>query len=91
MTNGPQARIAEIVVNTLPRVRSRHDIHHHPHYYRLRNHLVDFLVHRSKLLQEGRADEAANEALPRVVMPGLADGEAPAPEAPRAPALKQVK
>lgn len=91
MTNGPQARIAEIVVNTLPRVRSRHDIHHHPHYYRLRNHLVDFLVHRSKLLQEGRADEAANEALPRVVMPGLADGEVAASEAPRAPALKQVK
>jgi len=91
MTNGPQARIAEIVVNTLPRVRSRHDIHHHPHYYRIRNHLVDFLVHRSRLLQEGRADEAANEALPRVVMPGLADGEVAAPEAPRAPALKQVK
>jgi len=91
MTNGPQARIAEIVVNTLPRARSRHDIHHHPHYYRIRNHLVDFLVHRSRLLQEGRADEAANEALPRVVMPGLVDDEAVAPEASRAPALKQVK
>jgi nitrate/nitrite transport system ATP-binding protein len=94
MTNGPQARIAEIVVNTLPRVRSRHDIHHHPHYYRLRNHLVDFLVHRSKLLQEGRADDAANEALPRVVMPGLPDEEAALAQAgatARAPALKKVK
>ena len=70
MTNGPEARIAEIVVNTLPRPRSRHEIHHHPHYYRIRNHLVDFLVHRSKLLQEGRPDEAANEASPAVVMPG---------------------
>jgi len=92
MTNGPQARIAEIVVNTLPRVRSRHDIHHHPHYYRLRNHLVDFLVHRSKLLQEGREDEAASEQLPRVVMPGLADHEiVPGEAAERVPALKQVK
>jgi nitrate/nitrite transport system ATP-binding protein len=92
MTNGPEARIAEIVVNTLPRVRSRHDIHHHPHYYRLRNHLVDFLVHRSKLLQEGRADKAANESLPRVVMPGLVDHEIEAGEADaRTPALKQVK
>jgi len=92
MTNGPQARIAEIVVNTLPRVRSRHDIHHHPHYYRLRNHLVDFLVHRSKLLQEGQADEAANEAQPRVVMPGLADHEIEAAQADaRMPSLKQVK
>jgi nitrate/nitrite transport system ATP-binding protein len=92
MTNGPEARIAEIVVNTLPRVRSRHDIHHHPHYYRLRNHLVDFLVHRSKLLQEGRADESAGESLPRVVMPGLVDHEIEAAQADaRMPTLKQVK
>ena len=48
MTNGPHARIAEIVVNTLPRTRTRHDVHKHPHYYRLRNHIVDFLVERSK-------------------------------------------
>ncbi|MBK8324089.1 MAG: ABC transporter ATP-binding protein [Betaproteobacteria bacterium] len=92
MTNGPQARIAEIVVNTLPRVRSRHDIHHHPHYYRLRNHLVDFLVHRSKLLQEGRDDESTDGQQPRVVMPGLADpGIAPGEAGERLPALKQVK
>jgi nitrate/nitrite transport system ATP-binding protein len=48
MTNGPLAKIAEIVVNTLPRDRGRHDVHKHPHYYRIRNHLVDFLVSRSK-------------------------------------------
>ena len=88
MTNGPEARIAEIVVNTLPRNRTRHEIHHHPHYYRIRNHLVDFLVHRSRLLQEGSidaaargreapagSDTAANEAPPPVVTPGLAEGE----------------
>ena len=34
MTNGPEAKIAEIVVNTLPRSRTRHTIHKHPHYYR---------------------------------------------------------
>jgi len=48
MTNGPKARIAEIVVNTLPRNRTRHDIHKHPHYYAIRNHIVDFLVERSR-------------------------------------------
>ena len=89
MTNGPGARIAEVVVNTLPRARSRHDIHHHPHYYRIRNHLVDFLVHRSKLLQEGRGDEAANDDLPVVVRPGLDDGLALA--CAREGPLKQVK
>ena len=49
MSNGPHARIAEIVNNTLPRPRDRSAIHKHPHYYPIRNHLVDFLVSRSKL------------------------------------------
>ena len=52
MTNGPHAKIAEIVVNTLPRSRSRHTLHKEPHYYPIRNHLVDFLVSRSKLFNE---------------------------------------
>jgi len=47
MTSGPRAQIAEIVVNTLPRDRTRADVHHHPQYYRLRNHLVDFLTNRA--------------------------------------------
>jgi nitrate/nitrite transport system ATP-binding protein len=48
MTNGPHAQIAEIVVNPLPKERERHQIHRHPDYYPLRNHLIDFLVTRSK-------------------------------------------
>ena len=48
MTNGPGARIAEIVDNPLPRLRDRAGLHHHPDYYPLRNHLIDFLVSRSK-------------------------------------------
>ena len=47
MTNGPKARIAEIVVNPLPADRRQGEIHHDPHYYALRNHLIDFLVSRS--------------------------------------------
>jgi nitrate/nitrite transport system ATP-binding protein len=62
MTNGPEARIAENLANTLPRARTRHDIHHHPQYYQIRNHVLDFLVHRSKLLQQGIADVAANDS-----------------------------
>ncbi|MEM1060923.1 MAG: ABC transporter ATP-binding protein [Planctomycetota bacterium] len=48
MTNGPEAKLCEIVVNTLPKDRERHTMHHHPNYYPLRNHLLDFLVNRSK-------------------------------------------
>jgi nitrate/nitrite transport system ATP-binding protein len=48
MTNGPDALIAEIVENPLPKERSRADIHRHPHYYGVRNHIIDFLISRSK-------------------------------------------
>ena len=47
MTNGPGAMIAEIVENPLPLERKRDEIHRHPDYYPLRNHLIDFLVTRS--------------------------------------------
>ncbi len=67
MANGPQARIAEIVVNTMPRDRQRATLHHDPQYYPIRNHLVDFLVARSAGLSGGRAPEHPPE-----VRPGLA-------------------
>ena len=60
MSNGPNARIAETVVNPLPRDRTRLTQHHDPRYYPLRNHLVDFLVHRSRQIQETRAAETAS-------------------------------
>ena len=76
MSNGPRAAIAEIVENTMPRGRARHDIHHDPQYYRIRNHLVDFLINRSKQVQSGAANRAAR---PAMVRPGLAaPGDAPA-------------
>ncbi|MBI3376452.1 MAG: ABC transporter ATP-binding protein [Betaproteobacteria bacterium] len=68
MSNGPGAVIAEVVENTLPRPRDRHSIHHDPQYYRIRNHLVDFLVNRSKLYQTG---ELPRPAAPQVVRPGV--------------------
>ena len=48
MTNGPGAVLAEIVENPLPKDRGRTDVHRHPLYYAVRNHIVDFLVSRSK-------------------------------------------
>ena len=53
MSNGPNACVAEIVENPIPKPRDRHSIHHNPHYYRVRNHLVDFLVNRSRRYQSG--------------------------------------
>ncbi len=55
MTNGADAGgtykpggLAEVVVNPLPRSRTRAQLHHLDGYYDLRNHIVDFLVTRAK-------------------------------------------
>ncbi len=55
MTNGTETDtgynpggMAEVVVNPLPRSRTRAELHHLPGYYDLRNHIVDFLVSRAK-------------------------------------------
>ena len=40
--------IGEVVVNTLPKKRTRAELHHLPGYYDLRNHVVDFLIKRAK-------------------------------------------
>jgi nitrate/nitrite transport system ATP-binding protein len=78
MSNGPQARVAEVVLNTLPRDRQRATLHHDPQYYRIRNHLVDFLVARSQHLSHGRAP-----AQPPEVRPGLdPDPQAPSTATP---------
>ena len=48
MSNGPDAVLAEIVDNPLPKERKRADVHKHPLFYGVRNHIIDFLVTRSK-------------------------------------------
>jgi len=53
MTNGPKARVAESVKINLPRPRERASVINDPGYYKIRNHLVHFLVNRSKQLTEG--------------------------------------
>ena len=69
MSNGPHARVAEIVHNTMSRDRVRATVHHDPQYYPIRNHLVDFLVNRSMLIQAGAVDRVADAPLD--VSPGL--------------------
>jgi nitrate/nitrite transport system ATP-binding protein len=71
MSNGPRARIAEVVVNTLPRNRSRDTIHKDPQYYLIRNHLVDFLVSRSKVFT-AQPPVDYDPRRPPHVTPGLA-------------------
>src|SRR4051812_46077788 len=52
MTNGPGAMVAEVVENPLPRDRQRVDLHKQKDFYALRNHLIDFLVTRSRSFKD---------------------------------------
>jgi nitrate/nitrite transport system ATP-binding protein len=82
MTNGPDAVLAEIVENPLPKERQRADVHKHPLYYGVRNHIIDFLVSRSRNFADQM--QAANYDRRRVpvVRPGAPEpvvaAEAPA-------------
>ena len=62
MTNGPDARVAEVVVNTLPKPRSRADLHKLPGYHALRDHIMEFLLTRSR--HAGRAPRPGWDATP---------------------------
>ena len=69
MTNGPEAKVCEIVENTLPRERTRNDMHHHANYYPMRNHLLDFLVNRSRQFKDELAAADYDPRHPPVVAP----------------------
>jgi nitrate/nitrite transport system ATP-binding protein len=93
MSNGPHAKIAEIVEVTMPRSRTRAGIHHDPQYYRIRNHLVDFLVNRSKTYAGAEAEMFHDPKHPPLVRPGLEEASAaivPLPTDKHPPQLKQV-
>jgi len=70
MTNGPGAVLAEIVENPLPRQRARNDFHKHPLYYATRNHIIDFLVSRSRTFIKDIGDDYDPRHVP-IVRPGL--------------------
>ena len=77
MTNGPMAKVAEIVENPLPKHRDRTQLHHAPGYYALRNHLMDFLVTRSKTLRDAMP-AGYDQRNPPVVRPSLSEADAAA-------------
>jgi nitrate/nitrite transport system ATP-binding protein len=87
-STGPAARIAEIVVNTLPKTRTRADIHHHPQFYKIRNHLVDFLVNRSN--DAAVMNNVGGIDYPLEVLPGLTSEEDSSGK-PVKPSLKKIK
>jgi nitrate/nitrite transport system ATP-binding protein len=70
MTNGPNAVLAEIVENPLPKARQRNDVHRHPLYYGVRNHIIDFLVSRSRSFADEMKGTNYDRRRVPVVRPG---------------------
>jgi nitrate/nitrite transport system ATP-binding protein len=95
MTNGPQAVLAEIVENPLPKERQRTDFHKHPLYYGVRNHIIDFLVSRSKGFTAEMDERGYDRRHVPVVRPGApepvvaAETSTPASITPSWPGLAQ--
>jgi nitrate/nitrite transport system ATP-binding protein len=91
MTNGPNAVLAEIVENPLPKERKRTDFHKHPLYYGVRNHIIDFLVSRSKNFAEDMKVSSYDRRHVPVVRPGAPEPviAAEAPVTPTWPGLVQ--
>jgi nitrate/nitrite transport system ATP-binding protein len=88
MTNGPNAVLAEIVENPLPKDRKRTDFHKHPLYYGVRNHIIDFLVSRSKNFADEMKDSGYDRRHVPVVRPGTLEPAVVSPSlAPPAPRL----
>jgi nitrate/nitrite transport system ATP-binding protein len=67
------------VVNPLPPDRSRDDMHRHPAYYAIRNHLIDFLVTRSRTFRN-EIPPGYDPQHPPLLRPGI-----PAPTVAEAP------
>ena len=43
MTNGPEAEVGDVLEVKFPRPRERKAVMEHPDYYKLREHLIEFL------------------------------------------------
>ena len=91
MTNGPGAVFAEIVENPLPKERKRTDFHKHPLYYGVRNHIIDFLVSRSKAFAEEIKRSGYDRRRVPVVRPGAPEPVIASDALMPAPSLSDVK
>lgn len=72
MSNGPEAQVVESVKVNIPRPRDRGEIIDHPAFYRIRNHLMNFLVTRSREISKAD-DRLGKGSKPRDVDPATED------------------
>lgn len=81
MTNGPEAKVGDILEVTFPRPRNRRDVVVHPDYFRLREHLISFLEEHAHRPQP----------VPPAGRPPPADEQSPAASSNSGPSLSNPK
>jgi ABC-type nitrate/sulfonate/bicarbonate transport system ATPase subunit len=64
MTNGPSAKVGEILEVPFPRPRNRSEVLEHPEYYTLRERLITFLENQSHAKKQGQNPPAGHDATP---------------------------
>lgn len=68
MSSGPESHIAEIVEISIPRPRERATVIEHPCYYKIRNHIIRFLIDCGKQRRDG-AGSQSEQAVERARQP----------------------
>ena len=78
MTDGPEAEVGDILKVNFPRPRERKAVMTHPDYYRLREHLIEFLEVHAHKKKSGHAAPVVPPSSP-AVPPGSPVSPAPLP------------
>jgi nitrate/nitrite transport system ATP-binding protein len=67
MTNGPEAEVGDVLEVRFPRPRERKAVMEHPDYYKLREHLIEFLeihAHKNKAAPDPMPPQQQRSSLP---------------------------
>lgn len=72
MSDGPNAKIVESIKVNIPKPRNRQEIIHDPTFYKVRNHVVDFLIRRSTSIKNDLdSGKLSSEDMPYHIDPSL--------------------
>src|SRR6185436_9286237 len=75
MTNGPEAEVGDVLEVKFPRPRERKAVMEHPDYYRLREHLIEFLEVHAYRGKPGAGHAPSSPSRPKPSSPRAVESE----------------
>src|SRR5205085_6198602 len=76
MTNGPEAEVGDVLEVKFPRPRERKAVMEHPDYYKLREHLIEFLEVHAYRGKPHTGHGASSNSQPKLPVERVAESEA---------------